>query len=287
MAFRSKTYKGEGYNELLFEDAPGREQLNFHAQRDMNVVVLNDKSTTVNGNVTETINRQQVIDIGIDRFAEVQKNANIMVKQQNVNVGQSYQLLSNGNIHFDSKTSIILKTQGAYISISKDKILVQGDKMVTLNGENVLFENLYDNAPTLERPYIDDGEGIYADMSSLTAENDSKNFIDRNKRGKGKWVLKEIDYDGMKNTLLFTGQALSYYDEGKPGYMDVRAGLGMTRTVILQWKPLTGAELVIDDEIHDYGEEKIVKQKFIYGKDDFAIGGYSYYWEPGVGWHED
>ncbi|MFU2083485.1 bacteriophage T4 gp5 trimerization domain-containing protein, partial [Gallibacterium anatis] len=45
MALRSKTYKGEGYNELLFEDAPGQEQLNLHAQRDMNTVVLNDRNT--------------------------------------------------------------------------------------------------------------------------------------------------------------------------------------------------------------------------------------------------
>ncbi|WP_195918412.1 type VI secretion system Vgr family protein, partial [Erwinia sorbitola] len=35
MAFRSKTHKGEGFNELRFEDAKGREELFMHAQKDM------------------------------------------------------------------------------------------------------------------------------------------------------------------------------------------------------------------------------------------------------------
>uniref|UniRef100_UPI003306B284 type VI secretion system tip protein TssI/VgrG n=1 Tax=Photorhabdus viridis TaxID=3163327 RepID=UPI003306B284 len=39
MAFRSKTHKGDGYNELRFEDARGSEELALHAQRDMNTVV--------------------------------------------------------------------------------------------------------------------------------------------------------------------------------------------------------------------------------------------------------
>lgn len=56
-----------------------------------------------------------------------------------------------------------MKTKGAYISISKDKILVQGDKMVTVNGEKVLLKSSYSNFPKTERAYIDDGEGIYAD----------------------------------------------------------------------------------------------------------------------------
>lgn len=179
MAFRSKTYKGEGYNELLFEDSPGREQLNLHAQRDMNVVVLNDKSTTVMGNSSETIHKQQVINISIDRFIEIQKDANIVVKQQNIGVGQSYQLLSNGNIHFSSENSIVLKTKGGEISISKNKILVQGDNMVAVNGENVLLKSSYSNFPKTERAYIDDGEGIYADMSSLTA-NINEGILDKN-----------------------------------------------------------------------------------------------------------
>ncbi|MDC9624033.1 glycoside hydrolase family protein, partial [Xenorhabdus sp. XENO-7] len=56
MAFRSKTHKGEGYNELLFEDAKGSELLSLHAQRNMKTVVKNDQSLLVEaGNRTLTV----------------------------------------------------------------------------------------------------------------------------------------------------------------------------------------------------------------------------------------
>ncbi|MFU2078937.1 type VI secretion system tip protein TssI/VgrG, partial [Avibacterium avium] len=67
MALRSKTYKGEGYNELLFEDAPGQEQLNLHAQRDMNTVVLNDRTTQVGNNHREKIGEEQHIEVHQNR----------------------------------------------------------------------------------------------------------------------------------------------------------------------------------------------------------------------------
>ncbi|WP_408673345.1 type VI secretion system Vgr family protein [Xenorhabdus szentirmaii] len=63
MAFRSKTHKGEGYNELLFEDAKGSEQLSLHAQKDMNTKVLNNRDTKVLANHTETVDKNQTLHI--------------------------------------------------------------------------------------------------------------------------------------------------------------------------------------------------------------------------------
>ncbi|RJT28739.1 type VI secretion system tip protein TssI/VgrG, partial [Rahnella woolbedingensis] len=42
MAIRSQTYKGSGYNELMFEDATAQELLSIHAQKDMKTKVLNN-----------------------------------------------------------------------------------------------------------------------------------------------------------------------------------------------------------------------------------------------------
>nr|WP_232326379.1 type VI secretion system tip protein VgrG [Xenorhabdus hominickii] len=56
MAFRSKTHKGEGYNELLFEDSKGSERLSMHAQKDMDTTVKDNQSLVVEkGNRTLTI----------------------------------------------------------------------------------------------------------------------------------------------------------------------------------------------------------------------------------------
>ncbi|WP_426578146.1 type VI secretion system tip protein VgrG [Xenorhabdus stockiae] len=58
MAFRSKTHKGEGYNELLFEDAKGSELLALHAQKDMSTTVKDNQSLVVEkGNRTLTIQK--------------------------------------------------------------------------------------------------------------------------------------------------------------------------------------------------------------------------------------
>ncbi|PHM31064.1 type VI secretion system tip protein VgrG [Xenorhabdus innexi] len=63
MAFRSKTHKGEGYNELLFEDAKGSERLSLHAQKDMQTKVLNNRDTQVLANHTETVDKNQTIRV--------------------------------------------------------------------------------------------------------------------------------------------------------------------------------------------------------------------------------
>jgi type VI secretion system secreted protein VgrG len=47
MTIKSRTHKGEGFNELRFEDEAGREEVFIHAQKDQNNVVLNDETTEV------------------------------------------------------------------------------------------------------------------------------------------------------------------------------------------------------------------------------------------------
>jgi type VI secretion system secreted protein VgrG len=55
MTIRSKTYKGSGFNELRFEDATDKEQVYIHAQKNMDTEVLNNRTTDVKVDHTETI----------------------------------------------------------------------------------------------------------------------------------------------------------------------------------------------------------------------------------------
>ncbi|MCN8885454.1 phage baseplate assembly protein V, partial [Escherichia coli] len=55
MTIRSKTYKGSGFNELRFEDATDKEEIYLHAQKNMQVVVLNSKDKRVNYDRTVSI----------------------------------------------------------------------------------------------------------------------------------------------------------------------------------------------------------------------------------------
>ena len=59
MTIRSKTYMGSGFNELKFDDATGNEQLYMHAQKNMDTEVLNNRTTDVKVNHTETVGGNQ------------------------------------------------------------------------------------------------------------------------------------------------------------------------------------------------------------------------------------
>ncbi|MBV6818403.1 type VI secretion system tip protein VgrG [Rahnella sp. PD12R] len=69
MAIRSQTYKGSGYNELMFEDATSQELLSMHAQKDMKTKVLNNRTTDVAVDHTETVGKGQTITVGKEKAA--------------------------------------------------------------------------------------------------------------------------------------------------------------------------------------------------------------------------
>ncbi|RJT18787.1 type VI secretion system tip protein TssI/VgrG, partial [Buttiauxella izardii] len=73
MAIRSQTYKGNGYNELMFEDQTGQELLSMHAQKDMKTVVLNNRDTNVKVDHSENIGNNQSITVGLGQSVKVGK----------------------------------------------------------------------------------------------------------------------------------------------------------------------------------------------------------------------
>ncbi len=63
MTIKSRTHKGDGFNELRFEDEAGREEIFIHAQKDQNNVVLNDETITIDNDRTETMHHDETITI--------------------------------------------------------------------------------------------------------------------------------------------------------------------------------------------------------------------------------
>ena len=66
MTLKSKTYKGEGFNELRFEDLTNQEEIFIHAQKDKNVKIENNLSQRVNVNQLESIGFNKAIEVGND-----------------------------------------------------------------------------------------------------------------------------------------------------------------------------------------------------------------------------
>ncbi|WP_460415877.1 type VI secretion system Vgr family protein [Pseudomonas sp. microsymbiont 2] len=66
MTIKSQTHKGDGFNELRFEDELGKEEVFIHAQRDQNNVVGNDETTLIGHNRIEQVANDEQLSVGND-----------------------------------------------------------------------------------------------------------------------------------------------------------------------------------------------------------------------------
>ncbi|MGJ7551516.1 type VI secretion system Vgr family protein, partial [Pseudomonas alloputida] len=70
MTIKSQTHKGDGYNELRFEDELGRQEVFIHAERDQNNVVKHDETTRVGRNRVEQVGNDEQLKVGNDLLQE-------------------------------------------------------------------------------------------------------------------------------------------------------------------------------------------------------------------------
>ncbi|MFV3374169.1 type VI secretion system Vgr family protein, partial [Pseudomonas sp. NY11226] len=102
MTIKSQTHKGDGYNELRFEDELGKEEVFIHAQRDQNNVVGNDETTRVGRNRIEQVGQDQQLNIGNDYRQDTARD-HTQVIGQNCLVDIKHNLIETvGNDHRES-----------------------------------------------------------------------------------------------------------------------------------------------------------------------------------------
>ncbi|MDU2942119.1 MAG: type VI secretion system tip protein TssI/VgrG, partial [Enterobacteriaceae bacterium] len=157
MTIRSKTYKGSGYNELMFEDKTGQELLSMHAQKDMETKVRNDRTTIVNHDHTETVKNDQTVTIKEgNRLLDVQKGNKITTVQkgkltENVFQGRTtiagsvfVEAVTNGGEGdgvqaYDAAKAIVLTVEESKIELTPEGIQLQvGDStVITLSKDGI------------------------------------------------------------------------------------------------------------------------------------------------------
>lgn len=84
--FRTNTHQSKDpnqFNELSFEDAADREEIYMHAQKDMNIDVLHDRSKNVGHNQSESVGHDKSISVGNDHSETIGVN-------KTLNVGKSF-----------------------------------------------------------------------------------------------------------------------------------------------------------------------------------------------------
>uniref|UniRef100_UPI0036DABC13 type VI secretion system tip protein TssI/VgrG n=1 Tax=Photorhabdus sp. RM322S TaxID=3342825 RepID=UPI0036DABC13 len=77
--FRTKTHKGNGFNELRFEDEKEREEIYIHAQRDQLIQINHDKTQKIDHDESHTVMNDRRHKIGNDEFIRIMNEQHIQV----------------------------------------------------------------------------------------------------------------------------------------------------------------------------------------------------------------
>lgn len=194
MSIRSKTHKGEGFNELRFEDENGKQQVFIHAQKDMDTKVLNDRSTRVMNNHKETIDGNQTITVKKHKVETVTLTSNELTGgAKTLSVGAAYSTTVVGAMNtavglsqteevglrkevFVGDTTEIISGKKIELRCGKSLIRMHSDGLVEIKGLQVSIDEYSSIADgRYKKQFVlaaDDGEPIayqkYKVMSPAT-----------------------------------------------------------------------------------------------------------------------
>ncbi|QYM90468.1 type VI secretion system Vgr family protein [Dickeya zeae] len=146
-SLRTRTHKGAGFNELRFEDQAGQEEVFIHAQKDMNTVVLNNRSTAVNASHTENVGgdqtvvvqHNQTVSVKENQVTEIQGEQTVAVtKNRHTTVDDNESLQVKNNIAIQSQSGdILIATAGGFIAIDSEGNISITGKGLVLNGTRI------------------------------------------------------------------------------------------------------------------------------------------------------
>jgi len=108
--FKTKTHKGEGFHELRFDDAKGREEIYLQSEKDLNILVKNRKGQTVGGDSGAVIGKNCDLSVGGDSFTNIKGKSTEIAKEILVAAddkltivsGASSIVITPGSIEFNS-----------------------------------------------------------------------------------------------------------------------------------------------------------------------------------------
>lgn len=88
-SIKTKTHKGEGFHELRFDDAKGKEEVFLHSQKDMNVMVLDRRGETIGGDSGTVISKNCDLSVGGDSYTIVKGKSTEIGKEIVINADDS------------------------------------------------------------------------------------------------------------------------------------------------------------------------------------------------------
>ncbi len=141
MTLRSKTYKGGGYNELMFEDATGQELLSMHAQKDMHTVVENNCTTEVKKDDSTIVTHDRTVEVNNEQHNTVKKDCTLTVTEgtQSVTVEQGDQHIK---VNTGQRSLFVANAHSVTVKAGGETNTIQaGGQSNTITGNRILTVN--------------------------------------------------------------------------------------------------------------------------------------------------
>jgi type VI secretion system secreted protein VgrG len=134
---KSDTHKGDGYNEMSFDDTAGKEKITIHGQYDMNTTVEHDQTTTVHNNRTDVIDVDDSETVGGNQLQHVVKNQTVNVdidRTETVGANETISIGGNRTATVNKSETVTVALQRTHSVGVNETISVGGAQEVTVGG---------------------------------------------------------------------------------------------------------------------------------------------------------
>src|SRR5690554_5645039 len=143
---KTQTHKGEGSNELRFEDEADKEQIYIHAQKDLDLLTENNR--------TEAIKNDSHLTVENDRFSQVKSNDHLTVDgEQRQSIGADCSQTIGGTLHQKSGSATLCEAGSEAHHKAGAKVVLDAGAEITISGGGS-FIKLDPSGVTLSGPGI-------------------------------------------------------------------------------------------------------------------------------------
>ncbi len=136
---RTQSHKADGFNELRFEDEAGEEQIWLHAQKDLELLTLNDRTEEIRHDSFLKVKNDRISEIGNDdhhtvhgnRFEHTEGQQHLTVQGTlHVKAGQAWLSESGRELHIRAGHKVVLEA-------SDELTLNAGGSFIKLDGGGI------------------------------------------------------------------------------------------------------------------------------------------------------
>ncbi|MDX1757891.1 MAG: type VI secretion system tip protein TssI/VgrG, partial [Marinobacter sp.] len=131
---KTQTHKGEGSNELRFEDEAGQEQIYLHAQKDLDLLTENDRIGHIQANDHLTVDGERREQVGQDHSFDVTGTLHLKAGTAWLtDSGTELHIKAGQKAVIEAGAEITLKAGGSFVKIDPSGVALSGPA-IKLNG---------------------------------------------------------------------------------------------------------------------------------------------------------